>query len=1262
MDLFKIVGKLAIDGVDEATKHLKDVAGEGEKTGSKLGSFFSSVGKGAAAIGKATMVGLGAAATGITALGAMAVKSYADYEQLVGGVETLFGTRGAQSVEEYAQLVGKSVGDVEAEFGMLQQAQSTVMANAANAYKTAGLSANEYMETATSLAAALNQSSASQLDSAMLADQAITDMSDNANKMGTSMEMIQNAYNGFSKQNYTMLDNLKLGYGGTKEEMQRLLDDAGKLETAMGRKFDINNFADVTEAIHLMQVEMGMSGISYNEYKELVESGAMSQEEAFKLLGTTAKEANFTIAGSMNQLKGAWSNLMTGLADENANMDTLLNNLVESAEIALNNLIPRITQFMTGISSAVTKIVPILTNQLPTLIQEAVPPLIQAAVGLVDAVVAAAPQILNALMAALPTLIQGIITLVNGLLTALPQIINILISALPQIITQFCQALPQMIPALINGIVSIITTLCSMLPEIIQPIIDNLPTIIVSIVQALVENLPALIEGAIQLVMGIVTALPQIIQALVDALPTIISMLVQALLENLPALIMGFIQLVWGIVKALPQIWEALYIELPNALWNGIMDGLGKTFSKLGDWFGKTFSNAKEWAVNAWSDAKEKWNNIKEKCVEGFANLKEKFGQKFSEAKEAAQQKWADAKEKWNNIKEKCVDAFSNLKDKFGEKFNEAKSKALEKWNDAKTKFDDVKDKVVNAFSNLKDKVGTKFNEAKTNAVQKWNDIKSKFTDIKGKVTGAFNDLGSKLKTKFNDAKDKALSAFSNIASKVLSVGEDVVSGIWSGISGSLEWIKSKITGWVGNVTSFIKKLFGINSPSTVMRDEVGRYLAEGVAVGIEDNTKAATGAMKKLGEEVIKTAKSNIAKEKKDAKELNAEILNVAKDKLDTYKLYNTMTAEAEANFWDDIRKKFTEGSAERIEADKAYFDARNQIDEELISASEKRLDKYKTYNDMTLAEEVGFWDEIRQLCTEGTDARLNADKKYLDAKKNLDDQILKAEEELQKSLADIQQRETDRTVEILNTSSLFGEETTADGFIMRLHGQTIALENYQRNLEILENKIGGTSLFEGILAEGFDAQEQLTIINRMSESQLKAYVEAYEKQIEVAAKFAKDELADQTIKDTEDAYRTFVKSCSELGVEVTESVATMENGFVASFERIATAVTNLGNALKSNIVDMFTGKDADITSLTAMANSTSMMDSATTTTKTLQNGLAESKLQRLGDLMSTYFPQLIEALNVNVRLDTGILVGELAPAMDDALGRLASRKDRGR
>ena len=322
----------------------------GASAGGKWGGAFK---KGLAVAGKAALAATAAAGAGIVALGKQALESYADYEQLTGGVETLF-----------------------------KDSADTVMGYAANAYKTAGLSANAYMETVTGFSASLLQSLDGDTEAAArAADMAITDMADNANKMGSSMESIQNAYQGFAKQNYTMLDNLKLGYGGTKQEMERLLKDAAALS---GVEYDIGNLSDVYEAIHVVQTEMGITG-------------------------TTAKEAAETISGSVAAAKSAWANLVTGIADENADLDGLIDNFVDSVLIAGENLLPRVEQILKGMGSLVTKgaerLIPILVDGLidnaPMLVEGAVKLAAALGIGLIKGIpklVAAIPQLLQAIV------------------------------------------------------------------------------------------------------------------------------------------------------------------------------------------------------------------------------------------------------------------------------------------------------------------------------------------------------------------------------------------------------------------------------------------------------------------------------------------------------------------------------------------------------------------------------------------------------------------------------------------------------------------------------------------------------------------------------------------------------------------------------------------------------------------------------------------------------------------------------------------------
>lgn len=359
MELFKLLGTIAINN-SEANKAIDDTTGKGERAESKLSASFEKIGGAAVKVGAVVAKGAAVGASAIATLTGMAVKSYADYEQLVGGVETLFGTKG-MSINEYAISVGKSVDMIGAEYNRLKMAQDWVMSNASEAYKTAGMSANEYMETVTSFSASLIQSlDGDTLKAAEAADQAIIDMSDNANKMGTSMESIQTAYQGFAKQNYTMLDNLKLGYGGTATEMARLVNDSGVLGDAMIDLTDTQNigaalaevgFAKITEAIHVVQTEMGITG-------------------------TTAKEANETISGSLASTKAAWQNLVTGMADDNADVGQLIDGLAESAGAFAKNMIPRIQIAMEGIGNVVQKAlpgilekaVPAVMNMLPSLL------------------------------------------------------------------------------------------------------------------------------------------------------------------------------------------------------------------------------------------------------------------------------------------------------------------------------------------------------------------------------------------------------------------------------------------------------------------------------------------------------------------------------------------------------------------------------------------------------------------------------------------------------------------------------------------------------------------------------------------------------------------------------------------------------------------------------------------------------------------------------------------------------------------------------
>lgn len=361
MNLLDLFVKISVDDGD-VDKGFSETSSKAETLAGKLKGGLVT----AAKVGGAAIAAAGAAAAAITK---QAVENYGEYEQLVGGVETLF----------------KSSAD-------------TVMQYAANAYQTAGMSANEYMTTVTAFSASLLQSMGGDTEAAAeKANLAITDMSDNANKMGSSMESIQNAYSGFAKQNYTMLDNLKLGYGGTKEEMQRLIDDANALNAAQGNytNYTIDSYADIVDAIHTVQTEMGITG-------------------------TTQLEAATTIQGSISSMKAAYENFVTGLGDENADIAELATNLIDSAVTVAENILPVIERVLENIGTIVQEKGPEMIERFVSYAVEKLPDIIKLGIQMVIALVKG--------------LVQNFPQLVTGVLDMVATIIKTLVDSIPDII------------------------------------------------------------------------------------------------------------------------------------------------------------------------------------------------------------------------------------------------------------------------------------------------------------------------------------------------------------------------------------------------------------------------------------------------------------------------------------------------------------------------------------------------------------------------------------------------------------------------------------------------------------------------------------------------------------------------------------------------------------------------------------------------------------------------------------------------------------
>lgn len=571
MNLFELFVKIGAD-TTEANKGIDEVGNKTFGLGEKLKS-------GLATAGKVAVAGVAAGATAIGALGTKAVAAYADYEQLVGGVETLF-----------------------------KDSQDQVMDYANNAYKTAGLSANEYMETVTSFSASLLQSLDGDTSAAAdKANLAITDMSDNANKMGTDMTSIQNAYQGFVKANYTMLDNLKLGYGGTQAEMERLLADAEKIS---GIKYDISSYADIVDAIHVVQTEMGITG-------------------------TTAEEAASTIQGSFGMMKSAWQNLVTGMADPDQDLGVLVGNFTDSVVIAGNNLIPRIQELLPRIVEATTSLIGTVSEQLPAILGTVLPSLVEGATNLVTGLMAALPSVLSVLADVAPTVIN---TLVPALIELLPQITQTGIDVIVSLAQGIADALPQLIPAATDAIIEIVEVLTS--PDnlgnlidaalaIILALVDGLvdatpkliaavPDVIANLVTAIVANMPKILEAGVEITMALADGLIKSIPELVAAIPNLILGIVQGIIDNLPEIIMAgpkiIAALATGLIEAIPDI----VMVIPQLI-RSIVD----TFLSF-DWgsIGKNIvEGIKNGFVNMWNSFKQTVENVFTGLVDGVKSF-----------------------------------------------------------------------------------------------------------------------------------------------------------------------------------------------------------------------------------------------------------------------------------------------------------------------------------------------------------------------------------------------------------------------------------------------------------------------------------------------------------------------------------------------------------------------------------------------------------------------------------------------------------------
>lgn len=670
-----------IKSVIGSVKNMNESMKDATNSASKMSSVMKGIGSSAIKVGKGLAVAGAAAATAVTALVSKSVGAFSDYEQLTGGVETLFGA-GGRSVEEYAQSVGKSVSDIQGKYDSLMSAQNAVLENANKAYMTAGMSANEYMDTVTGFSASLISSLGGDTNKAAdYANSALVDMSDNANKMGTDMESIKNAYQGFAKQNYTMLDNLKLGYGGTQEEMKRLLSDAEKLT---GQRYDISSFADITQAIHAIQTQMDITG-------------------------TTAKEASTTISGSWGSLKAAFQNVLVGLTTGGDMFDQSLDALINTAVTFGQNIIPAIKGALSGVGYLIEGLAPVIGETIPPLINDLAPTLANSAVSLISSLVNGLTQNATQFSECLSNMI---IVAVAGISTVVPQLLD----AASKIVSNLMQGLTNSMPQIVNGAVTLVEGLVNGLVNNIPLLIMGAVQLVASLANGLIENLPRIIDAGVNLITGIISAsysmMPQIIQTGVQLVVNLAIGLVQAI----PQLITALPQITGSIVNGFMSInWFDLGLQLIKSIWEGIK-----------------------------SIGSEMWNGVKEKTSELWGGVKNVVSEKLNNIKSAYDAHGGGLKGATfaaiEGVKEYYRTGYDAINQLTGGKLGEVVNAVGEKMEVVKGKFSEafgnVKNTVMTIFENIKNGITEKISAAVNKVKEIFGSIADKVSEVWGKIKG----------------------------------------------------------------------------------------------------------------------------------------------------------------------------------------------------------------------------------------------------------------------------------------------------------------------------------------------------------------------------------------------------------------------------------------------------------------------------------------------------------------------------------------------
>lgn len=826
---------------------------------------------------------------GVSKISSAAKKGLAITAGAVVGVGAALGAMTKQSLDSVSKLE-QNVGGVETLF---KKSSKTVIANANKAYKTAGMSANEYMQNVTSFSASLLQSCAKNTDkAAKVADMAMIDMSDNANKMGTNMVDIQNAYQGFAKQNYTMLDNLKLGYGGTKTEMERLLADASKIS---GVKYDINNLADVYNAIHVIQKELGITG-------------------------TTSKEAATTIEGSMNSAKAAYDNFLNGSGSAEELADSIAV-MMENIGKNLGEIIPRLaatipelfstlwddmkSEMQQGVQVGAEMITNILLG-----ITEGIPDFLsvcgQVIMSLAGSISSASPQLITAAGTA-------ILALGSGIMQALPQMISYGVQIITQIGNAISQAAPELIPKAIEALAQFALGLISALPQLITVGIQ----MITSLAQGLINSIPLLIEYV-----------PQIINSFCAAIDTGLLQLIAAGVKIIANLVIGIVQAIPQLIAVLPQIVLAIYnvfmhINLLSAGAN-IIKTLASGLKSSG---GSVIAAAKNIVKFIWNQlVKTDWVNLGKMLIQKLVSgIRGMGGSAGSVARSIGQKIFTTISNvNWLSLGKTVISKLiSGLLSLLGRMGSAAKSLGT---------------KAVSAFKGIN-----------------WGSVGSNI--VKG-IIGGVGAMAGSLVSKMQGLASSALKAAKKALgikspSRVFKkeVGKHIVTGIISGVNAEQKNLKKTMEKLCDSAVSSAKKASAKGN-----FEDIGKTFKDGLESAIDTQVSKATTSGKNLINKEIKSGKNKeTAKYDKQIKSLNKQIKKAKKDKKSTKALEKQLAQvkkkkKAITDSYTNLGKAMITAYSDALkqQGEKIISQAKKQIEELSKEYQEKYDDLIQKRSDM--------------------------------------------------------------------------------------------------------------------------------------------------------------------------------------------------------------------------------------------------------------------------------------------------------------------------